>query len=304
MSGRLRQDMRTGNDQRMDDTPLTTAAGASDVGEVEAKERSEPQNIVRPSIWSRIGLERTAAVLAPVGLLVLWELASRLGLISEQFFPAPTVIAKEFTAAIASGELIEATLISLRRLLIGFLIGGIPAIILGVAMGLNRWVRLIADPLIAATYPIPKSAIFPLLLIIFGLGESSKIAVVAIGVFFPIIVNTAAGVLGIQSIYHDVGRNFKASRLQVFRTIALPGATPLIVTGLKLALGMALMLIVVAEMLGGTDGLGFMIWNSWSTFRVESMYVALIVISFLGVSLTFALSELERHVTPWNRSRK
>ncbi|MFB9073428.1 ABC transporter permease [Citricoccus parietis] len=168
-------------------------------------------------------------------------------------------------------------------------------------MGLNRWVRTIAEPIIAATYPIPKTAIFPLLLIIFGLGESSKIAVVAIGVFFPVVVNTAAGVMGIGRIHHEVGKNFGASRLQVFRTIALPGATPLIIAGMKLGVGMSLMLIVVAEMLGGTDGLGFLIWNSWSTFQVETMYVALVVISVLGVVMTFVLAEVGRLLTPWSQ---
>nr|WP_281378434.1 ABC transporter permease [Gordonia humi] len=249
-----------------------------------------------------MGSERALAVLAPVGLLVVWEILVRVGILNSQFFPAPTTIFDEFLRLAGNGALLDTTVISLRRLAVGFVLGAVPAVIIGIAMGLNRWVRNIADPLIAALYPIPKSAIFPLLLIIFGLGESSKIAVVVIGVFFPVVVNTAAGVLGIPKIYHDVAKNFGASRLQVFRTVALPGATPLIIAGMKLGIGMALMLIVIAEMLGGTDGLGFMIWNSWSTFQVETMYVALVLISVLGVVLTYLLTEIERLLTPWNRS--
>ncbi|MEO3858624.1 ABC transporter permease [Acrocarpospora sp. B8E8] len=247
--------------------------------------------------------QRLISIAAPIGLLLLWELVSRVGLLDTRFFPPPSQIARQFMEMAGSGELVQHTWVSIRRLALGFLVGGVPAVVLGLVMGLYRWPRLIIEPLIAATYPIPKSAIFPLFLIIFGLGEASKIAVVAVGVFFPMVINTAAGVLEIQPIYHDVGRNFEAGRLQTFRTIALPGAMPLILTGVKLAVGMALMLIVVAEMLGGSDGLGFLIWNAWATFRVETMYVALIVISALGVILSLALNEMERFLAPWRVRR-
>src|SRR4029077_6135957 len=108
---------------------------------------------------------------------------------------------------------------------------------LGLAMGLYRPVRAIVDPLVAATYPVPKSAILPLVLLIFGLGEASKIAMVALGVFYPMIINTTAGVLEIDRIYLDVGKNFGAGKWQVFRTIALPGALPSIMAGAKIAGG-------------------------------------------------------------------
>ena len=160
-----------------------------------------------------VGSERTISVLAPLALLVVWEVLVRLGLLNPQFFPAPTTIFTEFVRLAGNGQLLDTTLVSLRRLGIGFLIGAVPGVLIGIVMGLNRWARTIAEPLIAALYPIPKTAIFPLLLIIFGLGEASKIAVVAIGVFFPVVVNTAAGVVGIPAIHHDVAKNFRASRL-------------------------------------------------------------------------------------------
>ncbi|WP_307024848.1 ABC transporter permease [Arthrobacter globiformis] len=179
------------------------------------------------------------------------------------------------------------------------LLGGIPALGIGLAMGLYKKFRLAMEPIVAATYPIPKSAIFPLLMLIFGLGEESKIAVVAIGVFYPIVVNTAAGVLQIDKVYRDVGHNFRASKLQTFRTIALPGAMPMIMTGINLAVGMALMLLAVAEMLGAKSGLGYLIWNSWQTFNVEPMYVGLITIAILGVLASFVIKEIERLIVPW-----
>jgi NitT/TauT family transport system permease protein len=128
------------------------------------------------------------------------------------------------------------------------------------------------------------------------------VAVVAVGVFFPVLINTAAGVLAIDKVYRDVGRNFRAGRVQTFRTVALPGALPMVMTGVKLAIGMALMLIVAAEMLGGDSGLGYLIWNSWQTFSVETMYIALIVISVLGVVFNMIVNEVERVLVPWRRS--
>jgi len=171
--------------------------------------------------------------------------------------------------------------------------------VLGVSMGLYRPLRAAVDPLVAATYPIPKSAIMPLILLIFGLGEASKIVMVAIGVFYPLLINSMAGVLEIDKIYLDVGRNFRASRWQVFRTIALPGALPLIMSGIKLGVGMGLILIAIAEMVGAKSGLGFMIWNAWEILSVETMYVGLIVIAVLGFLFSFSLDELERFVLPW-----
>ena len=181
-----------------------------------------------------------------------------------------------------SGELWSNLSVSLIRLFWGYLLGGIPALLLGLAMGLYRPVRAIVDPLVAATYPVPKSAILPLVLLVFGLGEASKIVMVALGVFYPVLINTTAGVLQIDRIYLDVGKNFGASRWQIFRTIALPGAAPLIMAGVKLGVGLGLILIAIAEMIGAQNGIGFMIWNAWQLMSVDTMFVGLIVIALLG----------------------
>jgi NitT/TauT family transport system permease protein len=247
--------------------------------------------------------ERLISVTVPIGLLLVWELLSRLGVLDQRFFPPPTGIIATFLDLLSSGELLANTGISLQRLLLALVIGGVPALLLGLAMGLYRNLRLAVEPIIAATYPIPKSAIFPLFLLIFGLGEASKVAIVAVGVFYPIVVNTAAGVLEIDRVHHDVGKNFHAGRWQTFCTIALPGALPFILTGVNLAVGMALMLIVVAEMLGATSGLGYMIWNAWQTFSVETMYVGLVVISALGFVFSLVLKEVSALLVPWRRNR-
>ena len=253
------------------------------------------QNFV-VSVRSR---ERILGIASPIALLVVWELAARAHLIDTRFFPAPSSVIAVLIEMLRSGELVTNTLVSLRRLALGTLVGGVPALVLGVAMGINRWVRAVVDPLVAATYPIPKSAILPLALLIFGLGEGSKIFMVAIGVFFPVVINATTGVLEINRIYLDVGRNYKANRWNTFWTIALPGALPVIMTGFKLGIGIGLVLIAIAEMIGAKSGLGYMIWTAWETFSVEQMYVGLFVIAIIGFLITLGLNELERIIIPW-----
>jgi NitT/TauT family transport system permease protein len=243
------------------------------------------------------------SVVAPIAVFVIWELLADLHLIDTRFFPAPSSIAGTFGTLLQNGQLEANTAISLERLFFGFVLGAVPALVLGLAMGLYRPVRVLIEPLILGTYPVPKSAILPLILLIFGLGEPSKIVMVAIGVFYPVAINTVSGVLQIPKIYLDVGHNFGAGRWNTFRTIALPGALPFIMTGVKLGAGMGLVLIAIAEMIGAQSGLGYMIWNAWQILSVNTMYVGLITIAVLGFALTLLLNEVERRLIPHRQER-
>jgi ABC-type nitrate/sulfonate/bicarbonate transport system permease component len=243
--------------------------------------------------------DRIISIASPLGLMLAWELAAQGGLIDTRFFPAPSSIIATLVRMAGSGELLDNVLISLQRIVLGFLLGGVPAIVIGIAMGISRPMRALVDPLIVATYPIPKSSLLPLILLIFGLGEMSKVMMVAIGVFYPMAINATAGVLQINQIYLDVGKSFKASRWDTFRTIALPGALPFIMTGVKLGAGLALILIAVAEMVGAKSGIGYMIWSAWETFAVAKMYVGLFVIALIGFAISFLLNEVERWVIRW-----
>lgn len=253
----------------------------------------------RPSLWARLRSDRTISILSPILLLSVWEVLARLGVIDQRFFPAPTLIVQHMVEMGMNGGLWNNVGASLYRLGVGLVVGGVPAIVIGLAMGLYHPVRAALDPLISATYPIPKSSLLPLILLIFGIGEASKIAMVAIGVFYPVAINTAVGVRQIQPIYLDVGKNFRASRWNTFRTIALPGAMPLIMTGIKLGAGMGLVLIAIAEMVGAKSGLGYMIWNAWELFDVTTMYVGLFVIALIGFIMNSILDAVERAVVPW-----
>jgi ABC-type nitrate/sulfonate/bicarbonate transport system permease component len=243
--------------------------------------------------------DRILSIASPLGLLLAWELAATTGLIDVRFFPAPSAIIAKLIEMARSGELTENVLISLQRIALGFLLGGVPAIVIGIAMGIWRPIRALVDPLIVATYPIPKSSLLPLILLIFGLGEMSKVMMVAIGVFYPMAINATAGVLQINQIYLDVGKSFKASPWDTFRTIALPGALPFIMTGVKLGAGLALILIAIAEMVGAKSGIGYMIWSAWETFAVAKMYVGLFVIALIGFAISLLLNEIERWVIRW-----
>ena len=243
--------------------------------------------------------ERLVSLFSPLLLLVLWELLVQFQILDFRFFSRPSVIAITFWKMIVTGELLNHINASLMRIGIGFLMGCVPGILLGIIMGLSRIVRAGINPMIAATFPIPKIAILPLILLIFGMGEMSKYVIVAIGTFYFVLINTMTGVMNIDKIYLDVGRNFGASRVNIWRTVALPGALPMIFAGIKLGWGVALLLIVAAEFVGANSGIGFLIWNSWQIFSIERMFVGLIVISGIGFTSFLILDEVEKVVVPW-----
>lgn len=246
-------------------------------------------------------LFRTLSVLSPLTLLLVWELLARIHAIDTRLFSSPTLIIQAFAPLLISGELIHNTLVSVQRVVLGFIAGAVPGIILGMSMGLSPFVRSAVEPMIAATYPIPKLAIMPLILLVFGLGETSKVFTIAIGVFYLVVINTMAGVLNIDKIYLDVAKNFGARRKDFYLTVAFPGALPLIFAGLKLGMGMALILIVAAEMSAAKAGVGWMIWRAYDMFDIEQMFVALIVLSVLGYIFSLLLDAVERWVVPWKQ---
>jgi NitT/TauT family transport system permease protein len=271
---------------------------ASDMAAIE-KVAAPPVDIGEAARRRAKRRDRIISIASPLGLLLAWELAAQAALIDVRFFPAPSSIIATLFSMAQSGELRDNVLISLQRIVLGFFLGGVPAIAIGIAMGLWRPIRALVDPLIVATYPIPKSSLLPLILLIFGLGEMSKVMMVAIGVFYPVAINATAGVLQINKIYLDVGKAFKASRWDTFRTIALPGALPFIMTGIKLGAGLALILIAIAEMVGAKSGIGYMIWSAWETFAVAKMYVGLFVIALIGFAISLLLNEIERWIIRW-----
>lgn len=247
-------------------------------------------------------MQRFKPLVSPIILFVLWEICARAGLIEVKFFPAPSTIFTSLFQLLGTAQFWTDLGLSLKRAGIGMLMGGIPGILVGLAMGLFRPVRDFLQPLVAGLYPLPKIAILPLLLLIFGLGEMSKYVTVAIGVFFIMVINTMAGVLNIRPIFFDVAKSLRASRWQTYATVALPGALPGIFTGIRLATGVALLLLVSAEFVGANEGLGYRIWWAWTVFWVDRMYVGLLEIAFLGFASAYLVDMLERMLLPWRRA--
>lgn len=248
--------------------------------------------------------ERAVAVAAPVTIVLLWQVAVSTRFLNPGLFPPPTEIAANFVAYAASGELARNTAWTLGRLIVGCLIGGIPGTLIGLAMGMNRWVRAYFQPVVALLYPIPKIAILPLLYFIFGTGEQAKWAAVAVGVFFLMAINTEAGVRQIEPIYLDVARAYRIRPASFYFRVLLPGALPNIYAGIKLSIGIAIVLAVASEFQLTRVGLGFAIFNAQQLLDVDRLYAALVAVSLLGFILTYGLDLTERWAIPWRRARK
>lgn len=258
---------------------------------------------VRPATAPESALsQRLIGVAATALLLVVWELLARVGLLEVRFFPPPTQIVRDLFEPGNLRLLGEATLVTLYRVSVGFSAGVLAGAGLGIVAGLNKYLRAAVQPLIGAVYPIPKIAVLPLIILIFGLGNTSLFVVVFIGVFFPMLMNTIAGVHSIDRIYIDVAKNVKASPLRVFRTVALPGALPGIMTGVRVSWGMALLIIIGSEFIAAKSGIGYHIYYSWQTFSVTSLWGGLVLVSVLGICSFAVIDALERLIIPWRRS--
>jgi len=244
-------------------------------------------------------IERLVTVTSPIILLVVWEVVAILGLVDIRFFPRPSLVIGQLVTMTASGELWEHLSVTLLRIGVGFVFGATGGVVIGLLMGGSRWARAILGPMMASIYPIPKIAIFPLILLVFGLGEISKYVTVAIAVFFLVLFPTITGVLGIPRIYIDAGENLGARGFEFYRRIAFPGALPSIFTGFRVGLGVALIIIVGVEFVGATSGIGYLIWNSWQLFNINRMFSGLLVLAALGHLSSLLLDELQKRLVPW-----
>lgn len=251
--------------------------------------------------WWQSRAKKFLRIASPFLLLLLWELLSRGGILDRRFFPPPTELVSSSREMLADGSLLASTQDSLRRLAIGYVSGAALGISLGLWLGLSSWSRALFEPWLIVTYPIPKLALYPLLVLIVGLGEPPIIILLAIAVFYVIAINLIAGVLAIRPVILDVGRDCGASFWQLVRTVALPASLPHIMTGLEISMGIAYIVLIAAEFVGAKSGLGSVIWNSWQLFDVAPMYVSIVTISILGYGSVMALRYLSQLLMPWQK---
>lgn len=264
-----------------------------------SSERSADSGLkaTRNQYWRR--LEPWISGLIVLSALAIWEWLARSGRISILFFPPPTSILGTFFEVIANGKLLLHLKATLSRLVLGFTLGCLPGLILGLTMGWSPRVRGIVDPIIAGLHPIPKIAIFPLILVIFGIGENSKIVAIAVASFFPMLINSMAGVRQINPIYFEVTQNFGANPWKTFTRVVFPGSLPMVLTGARLAFNIALVISIAVELLAAKEGLGVMIWFSWQTLRIEELYSSLIATAALGIGANLTIQYLSSRLAPW-----
>lgn len=261
--------------------------------------------------FSRV-LQGGLALLAPIILLLIWEALVRgdvrIGdwvlfrfepVLSASFFARPSEILPELEKLYDKGTLVDAVWGSTVRVLLGFTYGAIPAVVFGLLMGSFAPIRALFSPLAEALYAIPKIAILPLVLFIYGTGEDAMIRMVALSVFFLMLLSVFKGVEQIDPKHYEVARSFGAKRWQTFLSVTLPASMPAIVTSSQLGMGFALVVIVGSEFLAGGAGIGSLIWEAKQSFHVVRMFAGLVVVGVMGYVLAVILAQASGLLLPW-----
>lgn len=242
----------------------------------------------------------------PVVLLIIWEILCQIGVIDIRFFPSPSRIFTTGVAIVTSPtegtRLFNDLVATFSRLILGYVIGAVSGILIGAAMGLYRPVRYAVAPLVFATFPTPKLAIFPLLIVIFGIGDASKTALITLAVFYMTAINTLSGVIHANPVYQDFARAFRVPLFTQWFRITLPSALPSIMAGLKLGIGQALIMVVSSEFVSSSNGIGYYIWNSWQVLDIARMFVGLTVVMAMGGIAVWLSNMIERLLLPWVRA--
>lgn len=263
-----------------------------------AKLDSRAQRRVRREAWTRVQ-GRVLGVAGIVVVLASWEISADVNLVNVTFTSKPSDIAVEAENYFVHGQGLHDLGLSAKEFVLGFALALAAGLLIGVAIGWWRWLDQLTEPLISFAYASPRIALVPLLILWFGIGVGSKIAVIFLSAVFPIILNTRTGVKTTDNSLVSVARSFKVSNFQLFKTVVLPGAVPFIVTGIRLAIATGLIGMVVGELIASSGGLGYTILYAGNTFQPDLMFVALFVVSVAGVILTTSLRTVERRLERW-----
>ncbi len=247
---------------------------------------------------------RNFSLLTVVALFVLWAVAETIGLTDDTFFPGPVKTWNEFWTVLTTDSfgrsfLHEHVLQSLQRILIGFGAGVLLGVPVGLAMGLSNIARAIFDPIIELFRPVPPLAFIPLLILWFGIGETSKVVMLFFAAFFIMVIAARSGVTGVRLSKVHAAYSLGASRAQVLRHVILPNALPEIFVGMRVALGVCWGTLVAAELVGADVGLGAMIWEARTFFRNGIVVFGIIIIGIIGVMLDLIMRKLEERFIPW-----
>jgi ABC-type nitrate/sulfonate/bicarbonate transport system permease component len=240
---------------------------------------------------------------AVVVVLAFWEYAWKQEWVSPLFFSGPSAIATQFKYLLTEGTLLSDMAFSGKNFALGLGLAILSGVILGVIVGWYRRIRLVLDPFLSALYATPRIAMIPLIIIWFGIDMKSKVFIVFMSAFFPILVNTVSGVRNLDADLLKAARAFCATDWQIFKTLAVPGSVPFILTGIRQGVALGLIGVVVGEMFGGSEGVGFLVAYGGQTFQTDTVFVGVIIIAVSGMLLTFLTERLERRFSRWRPER-
>jgi ABC-type nitrate/sulfonate/bicarbonate transport system permease component len=241
--------------------------------------------------------------LALVVALAAWQAFWSAGKISPLFFTGPSSVLYRFGEEWTKGRLRQDMLYSGTNFAIGVGLAILVGVVFGVIIGWYRRVSMIVNPFVTALYSTPRVALVPLVLIWFGLGMQSKVFIVFINAVFPVLINTIGGVRAIDHDLLKAARAYCASDWQIFRTVVIPGAVPFILTGVRQAVSLGLIGVVVGEMFGGSEGIGYMVNYGGQTFQTDTVFLGVTIIALSGIILTWLAERLERHFSRWRPER-
>lgn len=243
-------------------------------------------------------------IIPPVVIVIFWYIATNFTEIPSSILPKISMVGTAFEDMVQSGQLQEDLLISLSRVVKGYLVSAVLGIILGSLMGMSTWFKEMLNPTVTVIRQIPIIAWIPLIILWCGIGESSKVVIIVLAAFFPIMVNSMSGIASTPDGYIEVANLYKLGPWKTFKEVYLPHALPQILVGLKLGLGVSWMAVVAAELIASTSGIGYRMSNARSLMYSDIVIVCMIVIGLIGVLMDKVLGIVFGILTPWQKNNK
>lgn len=281
--------------------PVADSARPEPIERRPGKADRNPRGYVR----RRRLLEISLAIAVPVVLIGLWEWGGFRDWYDTRFFPRPSTIWSEGVDLIRDGTLQEEVWITTKRVLLGFGLGAVVGFLAGVILGMSRLTRAALEPTLNALYTVPKLALLPAFLLLFGTrNDNAKIVLIAVTVFFFMWISTMSAISTVPEGYREALRSFGARRMQMFRHVLMPAALPQVFVALRLSAGVSVLTVVGIEFVTGGDGIGNLIWKSWQLFVPARTYVGIVTVALMGLVFSTVVQLVGRLLTPWAPNEK
>lgn len=261
-----------------------------------APARVAPERDARPAFWERRATRIAGGLVLPLVILAVWQAVTVTGLIPPYRLPAPATVVQAAVQLAQNGDLWVHVAISVQRVFLGFALGSAVGLAIAAVVGLTRAGDILLSPTLAAFRAIPSLALVPLLLLWMGIGEDSKVTLIAIGAFFPVFTTVSAALRHVDPQSVEMARSFSLRGFALFRTVQLPAVVPSIMSGLRLGLAQSWLFLVAAELIAAAMGLGFLLTDSQFTGRVDRILLAIVLLALLGTLSNGILSLVQKHL--------